>query len=41
MAVTTASPSPSRRTDAALQNLAGDFRPKCKSNPTSILEPRK
>ena len=25
MAVTTASPSPSRRTDAALQNLAGDF----------------
>ena len=25
MAVRTASPSPSRRTDAALQNLAGDF----------------
>jgi len=25
MAVTTASPSPSRRTDATLQNLAGDF----------------
>ena len=25
MTVTTASPSPSRRTDAALQNLAGNF----------------